>query len=200
MYVLTDGERFIYRNHQNKFVPTNSECMAEQFTKKQAEGILKNSLPKALQKIFRMKREEETEKFVKPPDEEMIHENSVKASESTNLQFWLDKVSTLNGLAEDAKNRHDELVNELKHIEKELVDIRHYIEFTRLNAAQGFKAYQMERDRLVHRRKIKNEILVVRTILNKNIGQVASSEVERTIIGLGRRKYEPRVLRELFDL
>ena len=55
-YIITDGERFIYRNHSGKFVPTTSEAMADIFTKKQAEGIHNNSLPKALKSIFRVEK------------------------------------------------------------------------------------------------------------------------------------------------
>lgn len=47
-YIITDGERFIYRNHSGKYVPTHGETMADLFTKKQAESIYNHQLPKAL--------------------------------------------------------------------------------------------------------------------------------------------------------
>ena len=45
-YVITDGSRFIYKNHKNKYVPIGNEVMADKFSKKQADGVLNNSLPK----------------------------------------------------------------------------------------------------------------------------------------------------------
>lgn len=55
-YIITDGERFIYCNHSGKFVPTSSEAMADIYTKKQAEGICRNSLPRALRSIFHIQK------------------------------------------------------------------------------------------------------------------------------------------------
>lgn len=51
-YVITDGSRFIYKNHKNKYVPIANEALADKFSKKQADGVYNNSLPKALNPCF----------------------------------------------------------------------------------------------------------------------------------------------------
>lgn len=108
-YIITDGSRFIYRNHSGKYVPTSSEAMADIFGKKQADAIFTNSLPKALKLVFRV------EKYDKPPDQvkqvcrEDLKNNTEKVMISDNIQRWLDRISDLNGLAKEALHRKEEL-------------------------------------------------------------------------------------------
>lgn len=199
-YIITDGSRFIYRNHFGKFVPTPSETMADIFSKKQADAIFNNSLPKALKSVFHV------EKYDKPPDQikqvtkEEMDKNTEKVMISENIQRWLDKVSELNGLRKDATKRKEELCKQLSDVDKELSDINHYIEFCNLNAAQGYKAYKMVKDRRIKRRSIKNELVVVDAILEKKISDSITEEIEKVIHSLDGRTYTPRILNELFDM
>ena len=78
-------------------------------------------------------------------------------------------------------------------------NIKHYIEFCNLNAAQGYKAYKMIKDRRIIRRSIKNELDVLNIILGKKISETATDEIQKAISGMDKRTYEPRVLNELFD-
>lgn len=199
-YIITDGSRFIYRNHSGKFVPTSSEAMADTFSKRQADAIFNNSLPKALKSVFHV------EKYDKPPDQvkqvtkEEIGKNTEKATISESIQRWLDRVSELNGLRNDAIKRKEELCKQLSDVDKELSDLNHYIEFCSLNAAQGYKAYKMVKDRRIKRRSIKNELAVVDVILEKKISDSMVEEVMKVVHGLDERIYTPRVLNELFDI
>lgn len=199
-YIITDGSRFIYQNHSGKFVPAPSEAMADIFSKKQADAIFNNSLPKALKSVFHV------EKYDKPPDQvkqvtkEDMNKNTEKVTISENVQRWLDKVSELNGLRNDATKRKEELCKQLSDVDKELSDINHYIEFCNLNAAQGYKAYKMVKDGRIKRRSIKNELVVVDAILGKKISDSITEEIEKVIHSLDERTYTPRILNELFDM
>ena len=197
-YIITDGSRFIYRNHANKYVPTPSEAMADIYTKKQAENIYNRSLPKALKSVFHL------EKYDTPPQgikqiNPLIPHNTKITVHSDNVECWIDKISTLNGLADEALHRKDELTQQLSTVDQELSDIFHYIEFCNLNAAQGYKAYKLIKDRRIKRRTIKNELEVVTAILNKKIGDSIEDEISKLVDDLETRKYEPRILKELFD-
>lgn len=200
-YIITDGERFIYRNHKGRYVPTPGEAMADIYSKKMADDIMRNHLPKALRTIFKAKKCEsmKTDKGVKTPDIEEIHSSIEKVSTNENVKRWLDKLSTLNGLAEDANKRKQELLSALSNVDKELVDLSHYIEFSNLNASQGYKVYKMERERRCKRRSIKNEITILNVILDKRIGESATEEVKKQLAALDNRTYKPRVLSELFN-
>ena len=220
-YVITDGTRWIMKDRKGKYVPTSFITLADLYTKKQADAICNNSLSKALRGIFHVEKVNDViPKQIKPVTEKDIDETE-KVMVSENIQHWLNKVSDLNGLANEALNRKDELVQSLSNIDKELCDVLHYIEFCNLNAAQGYKAYKMIKERRIIRRNlnaaqgykaykmikerriirrnIKNELNVLNIILSKKISETATDEINKCVAGMDKRTYEPRVLKELFD-
>lgn len=199
-YVITDGDRFIYRNQSGKYVPTPSEMMADIYSKKQAEAIYNNSISKALKSVFYVEKYDKEPEGVKQVSQIDIRNNTENAATMENIQIWLDKLSNLNGIESDAQKRKDELCQKLSSVDKELSDIHHYIEFCNLNAAQGYKAYKMIKERRAKRRTIKNELVVVNMILSKNLGDSIVKDIEDAIHKLDNRQYEPRILNELFDL
>lgn len=198
-YVITDGTRWIMRDRKGKYIPTSCEALADIYSNKQANFIFQNQLSKALKSCFHLQKIDEPPELVKQITQEKVNENTETPSHSENIQYWVDKVSDLNGLASEALHRKDNLLNQLSKVDQELSDINHYIEFCNLNAAQGYKAYKMIKDRRIIRRSIKNELDVLNTILGKKISETATDEIQKAISGMDKRTYEPRVLNELFD-
>lgn len=198
-YVITDGTRWIVRDRKGKYVPTSCEALADTFGNKEANSILQNNLSKALKSCFYLQKIDKPPKLVKQITQEKVNKNTEMPSNSENIQYWVDKVSDLNGLASEALHRKDNLLSQLSKIDQELSDIGHYIEFVNLNAAQGYKAYKMIKDRRIIRRSIKNELDVINIILGKKISETATDEIQKAISGMDKRVYEPRVLNELFD-
>ena len=68
------------------------------------------------------------------------------------------------------------------------------------NAAQGWKAYKMIKERRIKRRSIKNEIQILNIILDKKISDTVTNEILESMSKMDKRTYEPRVMNELFDL
>lgn len=198
-YVITDGTRWIMRDRKGKYVPTSCEALADVFTNKQATGIFQSNLSKTLKSVFRVQKIDEPSKLIKQISQETAQENTERVSTAENIQRWIDKIDGLNGLATEALHRKDELVQQLSKVDQELSDVNHYIEFCNLNAAQGYKAYKMIKDRRIKRRSIKNELQVVDIILSKKICETATDEIQKAIAGMDQRTYEPRVLNELFN-
>lgn len=198
-YVITDGTRWIMRDRNGKYVPTSCDALADTFGNKEANSILQNNLSKALKSCFHLQKIDKPPKLVKQITQEKVNKNTETPSNSENIQYWVDKVSDLNGLASEALHRKDNLLSQLSKIDQELSDIGHYIEFVNLNAAQGYKAYKMIKDRRIIRRSIKNELDVINIILGKKISETATDEIQKAISGMDKRVYEPRVLNELFD-
>lgn len=198
-YVITDGTRWIMRDRHGRYVPTSCEALADVFSNKQATGIFQSNLSKALKSVFRVQKIDEPSKLIKQISQETAQENTEKVSTTENIKRWIDKIDGLNGLATEALHRKDELVQQLSKVDQELSDVNHYIEFCNLNAAQGYKAYKMIKDRRIKRRSIKNELQVVDIILSKKISETATDEIQKAIAGMDQRTYEPRVLNELFD-
>ena len=198
-YVITDGSRWITKNRNGKYVPTTCEALADTFGNKEANSVYNNNLSKALKSCFRVMKVDNPPELVKQITQEKVNENTETPSNSENIQYWIDKISDLNGLASEALHRKDNLLSQLSKIDQELSDIDHYIEFVNLNAAQGYKAYRMIKDRRIIRRSIKNELDVLNIILGKKISETATDEIQKVIYGMDKRTYEPRVLNELFD-
>lgn len=198
-YVITDGSRWITKNRNGKYVPTTCEALADTFGNKEANSVYNNNLSKALKSCFRVMKVDKPPELVKQITQEKVNENTETPSNSENIQYWIDKISDLNGLASEALHRKDNLLSQLSKIDQELSDIDHYIEFVNLNAAQGYKAYRMIKDRRIIRRSIKNELDVLNIILGKKISETATDEIQKAISGMDKRTYEPRVLNELFD-
>lgn len=198
-YVITDGSRWIMKDKKGKYVPTSSQSLAGFYTKKQADGICNSSLSKALRGIFHVEKVDIIiPEQIKPVTEKDI-DKTEKVMVSENIQHWLDKVSDLNSLSNEVLSRKKELCRELSNVDKELCDILHYIEFCNLNAAQGYKAYKMVKERRILRRSIKNELLVLENILDRKVCDTTSNKINRSIQKIDKRTYEPRVLKELFD-
>ena len=65
--------------------------------------------------------------------------------------------------------RNYEISQELSEVESMIVDLEHYIEFSVLNARDGYVAYKKLHNLLLRRRKIKNEQKVV-NMITKNYG------------------------------
>ena len=180
-YVITDGTRWIMKDRKGKYIPTSCETFADVYSKKQANSILQNSLSKALKACFYVEKTDKPPALVKQITQEETQENTEKVSIAENIQYWVDKVSGFNGLASEALHRKDELVDKLSIVDKEICDILHYIEFCNLNAAQGYKAYKMLKERRIKRRSIKNELNVLSIILSKKISETATDEIEKAV-------------------
>lgn len=199
-YVLTNGTQtqWIMRR-KNKYVTTTCYAFADVFSKKQAEGILNCNLSKPMKAVFHVEKIDEAPKLVKQVSKVDLKQTE-KLSESKEINEWVDKITTLNGLVKEAKSRKDTLLNNLSEVDRKITDIQHYIEFTKLNAAQGYKAYKMEREWLLKRRTIKNEMAVVNKIVECNMSDSLLDDVKNMIKTMDKRTYNPRFLDELYDL
>ena len=99
----------------------------------------------------------------------------------------------------DVKKRRSELNSELSRVDKEITDIRHYIEFYPLSASKGYKMAKMMKDCLVRRRAIKDELEMLNRVSTMNIGFIGNGKGRDTINKLSDKHYKPRILKELFS-
>lgn len=83
---------------------------------------------------------------------------------------WMDRIEKCNSLVIDAKNRKDELFEQLSDIDKDLSNCLHIIEMTKWkNGCDGYKEYKKIKQILEKRRTIKDELSVVQSISRCNI-------------------------------
>ena len=88
---------------------------------------------------------------------------------------------------------------EYLEIEREITDLYHAMEFYNLNVTKGFKLYKMMQERLVRRRKNKDETMKINYILSGGIKGLTSHQTKEKIERMNHRQYHPRVLKELFE-
>lgn len=91
-----------------------------------------------------------------------------------------------------------ELSQKLSHVDQEISDIQHYIEFNTLNAAEGYKAFKMLQDKLQERRVIKDDFLKFQILSNAKVSDIFDGTLDKSLEVLENRTYTPRVLKELF--
>ena len=100
----------------------------------------------------------------------------------------------------ELNNYHAELQSNLSNIDKEILDLEHYIEFGNFNASKGFKAYKMLQERFIKRREIKNSIQKCNIIWNGNVRDFANDKaIGKQVKNMDNKKYKARILKELFD-
>lgn len=104
----------------------------------------------------------------------------------------------IEALASEMRDRRKELKCSLSCVEKEILDIRHYIEFYPLNACQGYEASRMLKTRLQERRKIKDELQALDSISVMDVGHIGNGKGRRELDKLKCKQYHPRVLTGLF--
>ena len=198
-YVITDGSSYIKKDKRGQYVPTTCAAWAESFSKDKAENVLNNQISKGLRKRYHVELYESD-----PPGIKCVTQTDIEKAEKVmgaeNITRWLDRIRDLNGLAQEALQRKDQLSEQLSNVDKQLSDIEHYIEFSTLNAYQGYQAAKMIKDKRIIRRGIKNKLFVLNIILGKKISETAEEEILRCVEGLDNRKYSPRVLGDMFEM
>lgn len=112
----------------------------------------------------------------------------------------LDKVKEISVFTKEIEERRLYLMEMIHHVDLEIVDIEHAAEFYTLNASQGYKLYKMLHDARIRRRTYKDELQKIDLSLGTSIRSTNMENLEKSIIGMEHRKYEPRVNKELFGV
>ena len=121
-------------------------------------------------------------------------EAPIEATDEQTVDFMeiFNGVASLNNCKSGCLTK---LNGELSRLNEEITDIEHYIEFSRLNVSDAYRAYKMLRDTLQERRQVKDTIRVVKELYdNCNVDKLADVKSE-----LENRVYIPRRLSGLFD-
>ena len=119
---------------------------------------------------------------------------ATKPDRKTNLR----KLRIMETYTRNICNDMGMLSNQLSKIDKDIVDIQHSIEFYQYNAAEGYKAYKMLRDKLIERREIKKQMQIITFMKSKGITSDNLHAVVDYIANLDNEKYCPRNMPELF--
>lgn len=200
VYVLTDGQgNYIRKDNQTgKYVPVRSFKQAQRWDSQiKAHSILNNSLAKSIRNNYTIQLIG-TENIIKKDDISKQREFCLCTINDGNVDDWLEKVNTIMSILSGSDTRKDELTAKLSQIDKEIVDIQHYIEFGKFNCYQGWICFKMLQDTLQQRRKYKNEIAILNSIKQCKFDESSLEALSAAIVNIQNKRYRPRALPELF--
>lgn len=193
-YIITDGKRYIISKSGIKSVDSINK--AGKWDLEKANNIMK-SIPKTL-KIFNWKC---------IPFDNIETNNSETQIINKSLDNYkgltdniLEKMMDWENYIKSLKEYMTTIDSQLSKVDLEIEDIEHAAEFFNLDMFRAWKLYKMLQDARKRRRKIKDERIKVQYILGSNFEDCTNNSISNYIKSLDNRKYNPRVLKELFNV
>lgn len=126
----------------------------------------------------------------------VVNKNYLKSEYLNDIQ---DKIYSAISFINDAYMEESSLQTRLKEVDKKIIDVEHYIEFSNLNAADGYKIYKIIKKLRVERREIKDKLAVIDSMKQNNICSEGLCKVFGVVNGLDERVYCPRTADNIFD-
>lgn len=198
-YIIKNPKNVYIRLNKNGAAVTCTDSDKSVFEYSKAMNIL-DSLPKTLKRL----------NFKVLPISEISIEKDIitrkKTIQSTNyvipdtIQNWVEKFGICDDILKEARQRKEELYKLLSDVDKEFTNIVHEIEFE--DAVDLYGGWQ-ERNRIKEnrekRRKIKDELLVLSSVIKMDFTKLDRNTISKTVAGLAKRKFTYRVVEEEDD-
>lgn len=196
-FYIKSGSSFIRRDSKGKFSKTNNVLFADEFDNYWiAKRIIENCIsPRERKYCHVIERTKEKEPEKKPTEKQTEY----KEPENLDLDNLEQKINEIGKLVEERQQRMQVLVEQLSIADQEISDIQHYIEIHNTNNDEAFKLYFMLQGKLRDRRKIKDEIRIIKSIGECNIDQSLLDPIRVVVNQIKNQKYVPRRLSELFN-
>lgn len=110
---------------------------------------------------------------------------------------WIEKFGICDDILKEAQKRRDELNKALSEIDKEFVNIIHEIEFEgKIDLYGGWQERNRVKENREKRRKIKDELLIISSVLKMDFRNLDRSIINKIVAGLAKRKFTYRVVEE----
>lgn len=211
-YMLTDGHGlYLRRDVSGNFVPVKNKALGDVWEQRsKASNVLANCINKNFRGRYKLIEIDEdivpkqatkdsSEPVIKPHDSAAVHIGN-EAIEENKLCDLTANINSFTEFVQDAEQRKETLLTALSDVDKEISDINHYIELgDNFNAYQGWLAFNMLRNRLRKRRKIKDELHILMQLGECKVNSAMLAEIKNSIGNLDTREYQPRILKELFE-
>lgn len=105
---------------------------------------------------------------------------------SEDVVRWVDKFVICSDIFEEARKREEELVELLRFIDNDILNILHEIEFEKSKDMYGgWQSYKRIKDNREKRRNVKDELLIVENVLKDiNPECIHRDRIQKAINGL----------------
>lgn len=192
-YIITNGIRYLRKNLRGGYYLCDENDATIWSTYNQAQNALNNGT-----KGWWIKDTFYVEKINRQAKSKFDVERLIEA-DTSDFNRWLSGIGNFKKFVNTIEITKRDLATELSDIDQEICDIRHYIEFGRLNAYQGWAACEMMRTSLKQRRKIKDLLYIISEVQTRRNGSTESERAKNAIDNLNKRIYTPRKLDFLFE-
>lgn len=203
-YVVTNDKLYIRLSPEGSPV-TCSKRNAQVFEKDKADNILKN-LPKVLKNFhFKVKpapqSEQEVPRNKTKTDNVQSEEKKYIRKDSyipcDEVVQWIEKSRQCSEFVEDATRRRSVLHKKLANVDRELSNCMHQIELEKWKSGcDGYKLYKLEKEILEKRRQIKDELVIIQSVLDNTKCTIGIKNIEKTFNRLGTRRFEIRIIED----
>lgn len=198
-YIIKNNKGVYIRLNKNGRAVTCAEHEKTLFEQSKAKNIL-DGLPKTLKRL-NFKVEAIPDIVVKKEGLDKKVENKTIQSENyiipDEIKKWVEKFGICDDILKEAKKRKDELYKALSNVDRELSNIVHQIEnVDKIDLYGGWKERQMIHDNEKKRRHIKDELLVISSVLKMDFRNLDRNTVDKVVAGLAKRKFTFRLVEE----
>lgn len=201
MYVIkVKNNSYLMFDKNHKPTVTTNITLAEKFTDQKAEAFIKNC-------ITPNKRSNYSIEYISDEKKPNVKKQEADNDSHELLPF---SIKTLDNTLDKVNNLHSELFTtrkefskQLSLIDKEKLDIDHYIEI-RTNMGKKFNAIEMcslfrqISDIFQRRRIVKDNILRINILLNIPMKDFTKEKIYKSLEATNNKSYTPRVLLDLF--
>lgn len=166
------------------------------FEYSKAKNIL-DSLPKTLSRL----------NFEVEPVSDLILEKDKKSEKNViinnnyvipdTIEQWIEKFGICDDILKEAQKRREELNRELSEVDKTFSNIVHKIELEdKIDMYGAWKERIEAQNNRRKRREIKDEMLVISSVLKMDFRNLDRSTIDKVVRGLAKRKFTYRVVEE----
>ncbi len=190
-YVVTNGRSYLRQlNRKGKYGLSPRTDATVWGTYKQALNALNNAISKDVKTLFYVEKANASAE---------IDVNKLIEADMSDFNRWISDIGNFPKFVGALNSEKKKLILEMQVINQELCDIRHYIEFSKLNAYQGWAAYKMMKVSLIRRRKILDAMYIIHRIQTRSANTTETESAKAAIHSLNQRIYTPRRLDILFE-
>lgn len=198
-YVIKNNKNLFVRLNENGKAITCGEKDMMIFEQSKAKNIL-SSLPKGLKRLgFNII-------CVPDPIVEDIKSKSDNVKEKVisggyepceEITRWINKFGSCDDILTEAETRREELRLAMSNKDKELTDLLHKIELeSNKGMYDAWLLYRSIKENRKERRNIKNELIIISSVLSNGYKSLNRDVVKKSIDGLSKRKYSMRIVEE----
>lgn len=189
-YVIKCGANYIGCDSNGKYIECKGIANATRGPMHKMQNVVNNCI--APNKRGKCKVVEYNQSFITP-----VVKVHTSASPTSRFDSIVKQIKSIDFTGFDSELA--QLSDKLSKIDQEITDIHHYMEFNKLNAAEGYKAFKLLQDKLVERRGIKDDMSKFQMLSATKVTDVFNGTFDKNIEALSNRTYTPRVLKELFE-